>query len=296
MAISFASGFGFEPTWLEAALNVVADDPTIFQSARMKDAMSMFGIGNKKVEALCNWLRGMQLVTGTAENFRLSPLGRLIKTSDPRLRDQGTWWVLHFMLAIPSGGMSQGLWRWYANEPFPLGYSLDALFTAAARAFPEAKERTVRSGLDEVRRSLTASPLGSLGLMRPDSSAGKNSFRKDEPVALTLPVLLAGIAHQMASARRDTLNAEEIANLPSGAARVVNLPRSRLLRMLGEASARYGTGLVIVSQTAGLDSVWLRERSALFWLVWHYAEKAGATVLEAEASARRTLAEVEEAE
>lgn len=294
MAISFANGFGFESSWIDTALDVVPTDPTIFQGNRINDAMATFGIGNKKVEALASWLRGMRLVTGNVGNLTLSAFGRLVKMRDPRLQDPGTWWVLHFMLAIPSTGTSQDLWQWYSNEPFLMGYDLDELRSSAARAFPGAKERTIQTGLDEVRKSLMATPLGTLGLMLPDRSAGQGRFAKNEPSSLSLPVLLAGIAHQMTCTGRETLNVDEVTSLAGGAARVVNLPRSTTLRLLGEASALYGVGLVTVSQTAGLDSVWLFERSPLMWLAWHYAETAGEVAQAAEAKARRDLAEVEQ--
>jgi hypothetical protein len=295
MAISFANGFACEPSWIEAALRELAEDSSLFHTTRMEETMKTFGIGNRKVEALSAWLRGMALCNGTLANMQLTTLGRLIRSQDPQLRRPGTWWVLHFMLALPGSrsDMVQQLWQWYANEQFPFGFTTESIRQAAGRAFPAAAERTIRTGLAEVLKTLERTPLANFGLMQLDPTMGPNQFCKTPPApeTFTLPLLLAGVGQQMENADRDTLNFDELANLPGGAARVVNQSRSVMLRMVEGAAARYGSHLVAITRTAGLDSIWLRERSAAFWLACYFAEQGSVSGRHTEEKIHRLLTE-----
>lgn len=296
MAITIANGFGCEPSWIAAALRIVPEDPSVFRPSRITDAMSIFGIGNKKVEALCQWLRSMGLVVGTPTDLQLSHFGRLITALDPSLRRPGTWWALHLMLALPSEQrVRHDVWQWFANEPFFFGFSTQTLHEAAGRAFPEATERTVKTGLNEVLKTLRGTPLEPYCLMPTDATQPTGALSKAIPLDVPVPILLTGVARQMEDAGRDTLNAEELAIMSGGAARVLNIPCNVMIRMLERAAALYGSNLIAISRTAGLDSVWLGERAATFWLAVYYAEDQGTCPQMATEVARMYLEQTKEA-
>ena len=293
MAVSLANGFGLEPSWVRTALKVVPDAPTIFAPQNVQQAMLSFGIGNRKVEALGSWLRAASLCDGTPSTLRLTLLGQLIKDQDPNLEDTGTWLIIHLMLALSadSSGLRHDLWRWYAGKLFPFGFTMESLRTAAAKDFPDSTARTIRSGLDEVVKTLRLTPLGSLGFFQEDTLSGPEHLCKtpSAPGVITHALLLAGVARQLELSGRDTVNFDELIELESGVARALNLPRSSLTAILDGAPSRFGSHLVAITRTAGLDSVWLGERSLLFWLAWHYLGRRNGPRQETETHVRHLL-------
>lgn len=293
MTVSFANGFACEPLWLRQALTVLPDESDIFQQSRVQEAMRVFGIGNKKVEALGRWVRGMGLTAGSPKAMALTSLGWLVRLADPEFRAPGTWWYLHFMLSQQKSDLflNHDLWMWFANESFPIGFDDSSLLEAASRRFPEQKERTILHGLAELRGTLQNTPLASFGLLRGDG----HRWEKTEPdsESLTPAVILSCISYWLKERNRDTVHFEELLEQAGGPGRVLGLRRSRLLSGLERAVSSYGSDLISVTTTAGLDSVWLGPNPPEFWLAVHLAEIQGVPSSEALLRADSTVQRLE---
>ena len=92
---SFPLRFG----WIAKGLNALADDPRIFNR---EDATVILGVGKNMVASIRYWLQatGVARLRGRAA-MEATPIGRIAfgDGGDPYLEDDGTIWLLHWLLA-----------------------------------------------------------------------------------------------------------------------------------------------------------------------------------------------------
>ncbi len=92
---SFPLRFG----WLTKGLTAVQNNPKVFES---DDATITLGVGKNMVSAIRYWLQATQIMQRNPENvLEPTPVGEVIFASngDPYLEDEGTIWLLHWLLA-----------------------------------------------------------------------------------------------------------------------------------------------------------------------------------------------------
>ena len=93
---SFPLRFG----WIAKSLQALADDPRVF--AR-EDATVTLGVGKNMVDSIRYWLEATRVATRDPKTHVLEPtdIARIVfgDDGDPYLEDEGTIWLLHWLLA-----------------------------------------------------------------------------------------------------------------------------------------------------------------------------------------------------
>ena len=104
---SFPLRFG----WIAKGLNALKDDPKIFSR---EDATVTLGVGKNMVVSIRHWLQatGVAMLDGTTNALKPTPLGRIAfgDHGDPYLEDEGTIWLLHWLLASNPVGATAIYW------------------------------------------------------------------------------------------------------------------------------------------------------------------------------------------
>lgn len=262
---------------MKSALAVLPEDPTIFRKSRINDAMLVFGIGNKKVEALKNWLRAMDLARTFEGAMVLTTAGRILAAIDPSLREAPTLWLLHLQLSLPTIEVEQehDAWQWFASATFPNAFTLADLRESLRLSLAGLKDSALKNGLSELVKSLKGTPLGDMGLLRSDVKGEEPYYRQPaELEPFDTAVLLMAIGRQMERAERNSFGFAEL-GAPKSAGRILGLPFTRTVRALELASRQFTHHGVRISQTAGLDTIWLDRIDPLYWYLVAHGEATG---------------------
>ena len=93
---SFPLRFG----WIAKGLKALNDDPRVFNG---EDATVILGVGKNMVASIRYWLQatGVAVRNRKANAFESTPIGQIAfgNDGDPYLEDEGTIWLLHWLLA-----------------------------------------------------------------------------------------------------------------------------------------------------------------------------------------------------
>ena len=93
---SFPLRFG----WITKGLDALAEDPKVFTR---DDATVVLGVGKNMVASIRYWLQATRIVRRDPKTHILSPsyIARVVfgEDGDPYLEDEGTIWLLHWLLA-----------------------------------------------------------------------------------------------------------------------------------------------------------------------------------------------------
>ncbi len=104
---SFPLRFG----WIAKGLTALQDDPRIFNR---DDATVILGVGKNMVASIRYWLlaTGVASRVGATNTLEQSEIGRIVfgDTGDPYLEDEGTIWLLHWLLATNPATASAIYW------------------------------------------------------------------------------------------------------------------------------------------------------------------------------------------
>ena len=108
---SFPLRFG----WIPKGLEELRKNPTIFKD---EDATVCFGVGKNMVTSMQYWLEAARLVNPLKPSKGLgwSPISKIVfnESADPYLEDDGTIWLLHWLLA--SNPRSATAIYWFFNH------------------------------------------------------------------------------------------------------------------------------------------------------------------------------------
>ena len=104
---SFPLRFG----WITKGLAALADDPKIFTR---EDATVVLGVGKNMVASIRYWLQATRVATRDPKTNILEPtsIARIVfgDDGDPYLEDEGTIWLLHWLLATNPGTATAIYW------------------------------------------------------------------------------------------------------------------------------------------------------------------------------------------
>lgn len=103
---SFPLRFG----WIAKGLEALNDNPKVFSR---EDSTVILGVGKNMVASIRYWLQATGVATreGTGD-LKVTPLGRIVfgNQGDPYLEDEGTIWLLHWLLATNPVGATAIYW------------------------------------------------------------------------------------------------------------------------------------------------------------------------------------------
>lgn len=112
MAFGRHETFALRYGWLSKGFQAVCEDNTIFESA---DATVRLGVGKNMVTAIRYWLRACSMID--ANKNTPTELGTILLSEhgfDPYLEDEGTIWLLHWLLATQAELATS--WYWFFNR------------------------------------------------------------------------------------------------------------------------------------------------------------------------------------
>lgn len=197
---SFPLRFG----WIAKGLDALRDDPAVF--AR-DDATVVLGVGKNMVASIRHWLQAATLIRplSAGAGYEETELARTVfgPAGDPYLEDDGTIWLLHWLLAT-NPAAATALY-WFFNHFHKPAFSNDEA-AAGLRAFAdgEAGARTSATTLNRDAATVLR--------MYTRTAAGTRLALED---ALDSPLSLLDLVDRVDSQHRRSVPAPR-AGLPAG--------------------------------------------------------------------------------
>ena len=107
--------FALRYSWLTKGYEAIVEDPTVLGS---EDATVILGVGKNMVSAIRYWLLATRIAeVDSGHGLVPTPLGQMIfgkSGFDPYLEDEGTIWLIHWLLA--SNPQLATSWYWFFNR------------------------------------------------------------------------------------------------------------------------------------------------------------------------------------
>jgi hypothetical protein len=149
-------------SWLPKGVQALERDPKVFES---EDATVRLGVGRNMVNAIKYWLRASQMVS--ADSYEFTDLCTELLSSkgfDPYLEDEGTIWLLHWLVAS-NANLSTSMF-WFFNYFQKREFSSEELQTALndflEDQLPKGKrpaKNTIRADAAVILRMYTQSKI-----------------------------------------------------------------------------------------------------------------------------------------
>jgi len=206
------------------------------------------GIGSVKVEALATWAVCSNLIVNRSGRYHITPMARLIRQYDPWLQEHGTWWCIHHALVL-----HHEPWRWYTTQFEKTEFSIAELDSELAMYLPHLNPVSIQNARRALMQTMNSTPLGdTLGLAIP---RGKGRYsRRPKYGSIGQAVLAYALLHWARENHRLTANLAELIQ-PYGPGRVFGLRLADLGNVLNRIQEAYREQILVVSRTAGLNSV-----------------------------------------
>ena len=83
--------------WLKKALDVLEEEPTLFQGSNLLNAINKLGVGSNMVKAMKYWLEKCNLIekSGSQYEYKLTQECKLLRKYDLYFQHRNTLWILH---------------------------------------------------------------------------------------------------------------------------------------------------------------------------------------------------------
>jgi len=259
MAIGFSQTFNLERDLLASLLELSRENPTFARG----EVMSRLGVGDNKAEAMVTWLGKLGLRNNNER--KITDLGSLILTHDPRLERITTMWLLHYQLA---SNTDAEVWYYLTNAFLPTHSSFTvekAVDFLVSVGIGNNALRHVRADASIFLRSfLSDKGLSRTDFIKPSGNVhpnmARNTYQKNPPSNISPYIIAYVIYNQMASTMPNavTVTIKELLTENGNVGKVFSIGRSRLESVLRDLSGIQFGRLVDLSTTAGLDQVGLR--------------------------------------
>ncbi len=186
--------------WLTKGFQNLAKNPDVFTD---DNATVILGVGKNMVASIKYWLRACQMIENNS--YKSTDVGNLIfsKKGDPYLEDEGTIWLIHWLIATnPTIATS---FYWFFNRFHKLEFTDEELL-AALDDF--VKTTTIH------KKELSIRTIKNDALIIPRMYAHSKGNRLEE--ALDSPLSLLHLVSQTASDKRYQSRLEARPTLPIG--------------------------------------------------------------------------------
>ncbi len=91
--------FGISRYWLSTAIKNIPSTPDVFvPSKQLSQARKLFLAGKNQLSAIRNWLVTAGVVEAGRGQVKLTELGQLMASQDPKAETALTWWLFHLHL------------------------------------------------------------------------------------------------------------------------------------------------------------------------------------------------------
>lgn len=293
MAFGRHESFALRFAWLTKGFNALAQNEQIFTN---EDSTIELGVGKNMVTSIKFWMKACQIID---KDLHATEIGLMLfgdKGVDPYLEDQGTIWLLHWLLANnPSEATSI---FWFFNNFHKPVFTNEELNTALSDFVRDLRlggkmpsATTIKNDVTLVTRMYSVakvtsrspfedsldSPMASLGLLS-KASDGKNFIAKSGSRE-SLPALIIGFAIIQVLKTKNT-NAIPLDELMyprdkfSAIGAVFRLTENDLIKKMEQLVLQM-PGTFEVRDTAGIYQLYLLKNiSSIDLLTNYYGDKA----------------------
>lgn len=266
-----AEHFGFEKGWIVKALKLLPQYPDLFKRSGNQ---ILLGIGPNKINGLYIWMKGMELIKGSGNSIKFTPMGQIIKEYDEYLNEYGSWLVLIHNLSVYPPHSPAGFY-WFFNEFNKIEFSREELKTALMEStlFEHLKNSTKEEGLRGLLAALR-NPIISEEL-RLFEEIEKGRFRKGHPPKeLFHPLIFAYCITDWArrNGEKDVVQIEEVVYTKGLPGKVFNLSEKYVQEKLDEIDIKYSKRILDVERFAGLNRITLKVKNSFTLLKLYYEE------------------------
>ena len=265
--------FAIRKGWLHKGLRYVMNNPRVFIDKNINQ-MDTLGIGANMVKALRYWLQATGLTTegtGNNRNQTVTPFGQLVWNHDSYFEEDGTWYLIHYMLS--SNEELATAWYYLFNEYEAYDITKENFqeslnHFAVTKGNKSISQRVLKdefecviktyfaSGEDTNPENNTTCPLSELNLIG-ISENNRKGFIKLMPKASSIDahVILAVIVNEYNKKNEKTeIKISALEKDPCNIGKTFNLDNLSILSYLDKLQSM---GYLKVIRTAGLDIVQL---------------------------------------
>lgn len=282
-------------SWLTKGFEALKSNPKVFSS---DEATVSLGVGKNMVSAIRYWLTATRMIeSDNQQGFVATELGESIfgdNGYDPYLEDEGTIWLIHWLLA--SSPTLATSWYWFFNRYHKQGFTADEC-SEAIQSFVQqsvqakTSKRTVdqdikvmlrmyaRGGASKISlEDMLDSPLSLLNLVNRDSQIKKYRSSPAERMELPLGIFTVAVVETFESMGVDQIPIAELISNADGYSvpgAVFRLTENRLVTLL-EIMADQFSDHFELRETAGIHQLYkLEELSRADVLAYHYSNVEG---------------------
>lgn len=283
--------FPLRYSWLSKGYQAVAANPFIFAAP---DATVTLGVGKNMVNSIRYWLQATRMIQPTTNGFLPSILGKTIFDEksgvDPYLEDEGTIWLLHWLLA--TNAEQATAWYWFFNKFHKPEFKGQEVISAlsdfvAQKVQVKVAATTIKNDVSIILRMYARSnvdahtpieealdsPLTLLHLIRQNRSGRAYSSNLSAQEGLPIAILGFAMAELFEQLQSDAIPLGELMyakeETPALGA-VFRLTENALISKL-ETFVRQHPSIFEIRETAGIHQVYrLRKVDPVSMLAFHY--------------------------
>lgn len=266
--------FAIRKGWLHKGLRYVMNNPRVFIDRNINQ-MDTLGIGANMVKALRYWLQATGLTTegiGNNRNQVITPFGDLVWNNDSYFEEDGTWYLIHYMLSSNEDIATAWYYLFNEYESFEITrnqFEESLNHFAITRGNKAISDRVLKDEFDCVIRTYyageqeidpennTICPLSELNLI--GVSESNKVFVKKMPKSTSIDarVILAVIVNEYNKQKDNTeIKISALEKDPCNIGKTFNLDNLSILSYLDKLQSM---GYLRVIRTAGLDIVQLSD-------------------------------------
>ncbi len=277
--------------WLSKGFTELQRDPTLVSD--VDQATLALGVGKNMVVSIRYWLRAARMI-GESDSSSTELGGFLLHPShgkDPFLEDEGTLWLLHWLIASNTETATTIAWffskfhkpRFSQQE---LRAALGAYLQSSVESYRRPAASTLRTDVSVLARTyarhqgaslveeLMDSPLAELGLITETRKSSYQSLFGERP---SLPCEILGFALLQLLQRRDVqvLPLEDVLQSTDGyvsPGTIFRLTEAGLMSKLEELEKAY-PHIFDLRETAGLRQLFLRQELPAIELLESYYQQ-----------------------
>ena len=281
--------FAIRKGWLHKGMKHIKDNPRLFVDKNI-NPMDELGIGSNMVKALRYWLQvfGLTEETSTTQKYQeFTELGQLIWDNDLFMEEDGTFCILHYMLA--SNKEQATAWYYFFNI-YNMNEITKESFISDIQSYisveePETQvsEKSLGDDFDCIIKtyfksnsndfnpeSNIESPLTELGLIKLLDKKNKIYSKMMPSFATINPlIILAIIIRENEKEKSTDIKISKIEKDPGNIGKIFNLDKIQVAQYLDNLQNQ---GLIKVVRSAGLDIVKLQTKMSFIECLKKYYE------------------------
>jgi hypothetical protein len=286
--------FALRYSWITKGFETLAKNPSIFTS---EDATVVLGVGKNMVSAIRYWLLATRMVVVDSDHqLRPTALGKMVFGDggyDPYLEDEGTIWLIHWLLS--SNPQLATSWYWFFNRYHKQEFTSDEC-AAAIISFADQNiqtkfsKRTVEQDIKVMLRMYAKSkgtgrstledaldsPLTLLNLVTRDTKAKNYRTVPQERNGLPLGIFGYAVLETMESIGVEQMPISDMMYIQGDVmspGAVFRLTENALITKL-ESLVQLSPEYLDLRETAGIHQFYkLREITQMDLLEKHYADE-----------------------